>query len=48
MAALERRAHAARPALPAGVPDWEAWWRRAAADSVLAPLVAEGNKTVRR
>jgi SAM-dependent methyltransferase len=39
--ALGRWSHATRPPMPAGAPDWEDWWRAAADDPVLAPLVAE-------
>src|SRR5262249_27266993 len=39
--ALERHAHQMQPPLPAGELDWEDWWQAAAADPVLAPLVAE-------
>jgi len=42
--ALERHAHAMQPALPEGELDWEDWWQAAAADPVLAPLVAERNR----
>jgi len=41
--ALERRAHQVQPVLPEGELDWEGWWQAAAADPVLAPLVAERN-----
>jgi len=41
MAAMDRREHALRRAKPAGGHDWEAWWRAASRDPVLAPLVAE-------
>jgi hypothetical protein len=42
--ALERHAHQVQPALPEGERDWKDWWHAAAADPVLAPLVAERNK----
>ena len=42
--ALEHRARAVQPALPEGGLDWEGRWQAAAADPVLAPLVAERNK----
>lgn len=42
--ALERRAHEVQPIPSEGELDWEGWWRVAAADPVLAPLVAERNK----
>jgi SAM-dependent methyltransferase len=42
--ALERHAHQVQPALPEGELDWEDWWHAAAADPVLAPLVAERNE----
>ena len=43
IAALERRADQVQPVLPEGELDWEGWWQAAAADPVLAPLVAERN-----
>ncbi len=42
--ALERLAHQVQPVLPEGELDWEGWCQVAAADPVLAPLVAERNK----
>lgn len=42
--ALERRARQVQPALPEGELDWEDWWQAAAANPVLAPLVAARNK----
>ncbi len=41
LAALGRRAEQTRPPLKEGDLDWEGWWRAAAADPALAPLVAE-------
>lgn len=44
IAALERRINQVRPKMPEGTLDWESWWRAAASDPVLAPLVAERNR----
>lgn len=41
MAALGRQAERSRLPLPERELDWEGWWQAAAADPVLAPLVAE-------
>jgi SAM-dependent methyltransferase len=41
IAALDRWSHATRPPMPAGAQDWEKWWRAAADDPLLAPLVAQ-------
>jgi SAM-dependent methyltransferase len=44
IAALGQRADRLRTKLPEGELDWEGWWQAAAADPVLAPLVAERNR----
>ena len=41
IAALGRWSHATRPPMPAGSLNWEEWWRAAADEPVLAPLVRQ-------